>query len=81
MLFSSTNEGVAATITTNEGIAATGGIVTTANSKDTCIYVSKRASRDQLGAKGLGVLPHLPIFRQFFHFHKNPSSHFRHILP
>jgi hypothetical protein len=48
MLFSSTNEGVAATITTNEGIAATGGIVTTANSKDTCIYVSKRASRDQL---------------------------------
>ena len=24
------------------------------------------------GAKGLGVLPHLPIFRQFFHFHKNP---------
>jgi hypothetical protein len=25
------------------------------------------------GAKGLGVLPHLPIFRPFFHFHKNPS--------
>ena len=27
-----------------------------------------------LGAKGLGVLHHLPIFRHFFHFHKNPSS-------
>jgi hypothetical protein len=26
------------------------------------------------GAKGLGVLHHLPIFRHFFHFHKNPSS-------
>jgi len=26
------------------------------------------------GAKGLGVLHHLPFFRQFFHFHKNPSS-------
>ena len=25
-------------------------------------------------AKGLGVLPLLPIFRHFFHFHKNPSS-------
>ena len=27
-----------------------------------------------LGAKGLGVLPLFPIFRQFFHFHKNLSS-------
>jgi len=26
------------------------------------------------GAKGLGVLPLSPNFRQFFHFHKNPSS-------
>jgi hypothetical protein len=26
------------------------------------------------GAKGLGVLPLLPIFCPFFHFHKNPSS-------
>jgi hypothetical protein len=26
------------------------------------------------GAKGLGVLHHLPIFRQFFQFHKNPQS-------
>ena len=26
------------------------------------------------GAKGLGVLHHLPIFRPFFHFHENPSS-------
>ena len=26
------------------------------------------------GAKGLGVLPLLPNFRHFFHFHKNPSS-------
>ena len=26
------------------------------------------------GAKGLGVLHHLPFFRQFFHFHKNLSS-------
>jgi len=26
------------------------------------------------GAKGIAVLHHLPIFRQFFHFHKNPSS-------
>ena len=26
------------------------------------------------GAKGLGVLHHLPIFRPFFHFHKNLSS-------
>jgi hypothetical protein len=26
------------------------------------------------GAKGLGVLPLLSIFRPFFHFHKNPSS-------
>ena len=25
-------------------------------------------------AKGIAVLHHLPIFRQFFHFHKNPSS-------
>jgi hypothetical protein len=25
-------------------------------------------------AKGLGVLPLFPIFRHFFHFHKNPSS-------
>jgi len=25
------------------------------------------------GAKGLGVLHHLPIFRPFFHFHKNLS--------
>ena len=25
-------------------------------------------------AKGLGVLHHFPIFRQFFHFHENPSS-------
>ena len=26
------------------------------------------------GAKGIAVLHHLPIFRQFFHFHKNLSS-------
>jgi len=26
------------------------------------------------GAEELGVLPLLPIFRPFFHFHKNPSS-------
>jgi hypothetical protein len=26
------------------------------------------------GAKGLGVLHHFPIFRQFSHFHENPSS-------
>jgi hypothetical protein len=26
------------------------------------------------GAKGIAVLHHLPIFRHFFHFHKNPSS-------
>jgi len=28
----------------------------------------------QQGAKGLGVLHHFPIFRPFFHFHKNLSS-------
>ena len=26
------------------------------------------------GAKGIAVLPLFPIFRQFFHFRKNPSS-------
>ena len=26
------------------------------------------------GAKGIAVLPLFPIFRQFFHFHENPSS-------
>jgi hypothetical protein len=26
------------------------------------------------GAKGVVVLPLFPIFRHFFHFHKNPSS-------
>jgi hypothetical protein len=26
------------------------------------------------GAKWIAVLHHLPIFRPFFHFHKNPSS-------
>ena len=26
------------------------------------------------GAKGIAVLPLFPIFRPFFHFHKNPSS-------
>ena len=26
------------------------------------------------GAKGIALLHHLPIFRQFFHFRKNPSS-------
>ena len=29
---------------------------------------------DGLGAKGIAVLPLFPIFRQFFHFHENPSS-------
>ena len=32
------------------------------------------AFRAGRGAKGLGVLPLLPFFRLFFHFHKNPSS-------
>ena len=27
-----------------------------------------------VGAKGIAVLHHLPIFRHFFHFHKNLSS-------
>ena len=30
--------------------------------------------RRVVGAKGIAVLHHLPIFRLFFHFHKNPSS-------
>ena len=34
----------------------------------------KMGLRSGAGAKGLGVLHHLPIFRPFFHFHKNPSS-------
>ena len=29
---------------------------------------------DATGAKGIAVLHHLPIFRQIFHFHENPSS-------
>jgi hypothetical protein len=29
---------------------------------------------DLAGAKGIAVLPLFPIFRQFFHFHKNLSS-------
>ena len=32
------------------------------------------STRSFEGAKGIAVLHHLPIFRQFFHFHKNPSS-------
>jgi hypothetical protein len=31
-------------------------------------------AREYSGAKGLGVLHHLLIFRHFFHFHKNLSS-------
>ena len=31
-------------------------------------------AHDDSGVKGLGVLPLFPIFRPFFHFHKNPSS-------
>ena len=30
--------------------------------------------REEEGANGIAVLHHLPIFNQFFHFHKNPSS-------
>ena len=32
------------------------------------------SAEERAGAKGLGVLHHFPIFRQFFHFHENPSS-------
>ena len=33
-----------------------------------------RAMTIHQGAKGIAVLHHFPIFRQFSHFHKNPSS-------
>jgi hypothetical protein len=34
----------------------------------------QRVLQLQAGAKGIAVLPLFPIFRQFFHFHENPSS-------
>jgi hypothetical protein len=36
--------------------------------------LSSNSSRFDGGAKGRAVLPLFPNFRQFFHFHKNPSS-------
>jgi len=51
-----------------------------ANDADACQTLSQASSETPrgreltLGAKGLGVLPLFPIFRHFFHFHKNPSS-------
>jgi hypothetical protein len=39
------------------------------------INTAKQASKQaSIGAKGIAVLPLLPIFPPFFHFHKNPSS-------
>jgi hypothetical protein len=52
----------------------TGALILPSRAFNWISLIASRTAFSVLGAKGIAVLPLLPIFRQFFHFHKNPSS-------